>query len=55
MERRVTAIVVDVFTEADVTTNGYGSHAIFAQSLGGGGGNGGFSIAGSAHDRTWLR
>ncbi|HEY5755346.1 MAG TPA: hypothetical protein VIU34_05955 [Steroidobacter sp.] len=40
--------LVDVFTEADVTTNGYGSHAIFAQSLGGGGGNGGFSIAGSA-------
>ncbi|MFC4314442.1 hypothetical protein ACFPN2_35580 [Steroidobacter flavus] len=39
--------LVDVYTEAAVTTRGDGSHAIFAQSLGGGGGNGGFSIAGS--------
>lgn len=40
--------LVDVFTVADITTRGSGAHAIMAQSLGGGGGNGGFSIAGSA-------
>ncbi len=40
--------LVDVFTDADITTRGSGAHALMAQSLGGGGGNGGFSIAGSA-------
>jgi hypothetical protein len=40
--------LVYVFTAADITTRGIGSHAIVAQSLGGGGGNGGFSVAGSA-------
>ncbi|WP_116810539.1 autotransporter outer membrane beta-barrel domain-containing protein [Steroidobacter cummioxidans] len=40
--------LVDVFTAADITTRGANAHAIMAQSLGGGGGNGGFSIAGSA-------
>lgn len=39
--------LVDVLTAADITTHGSEAHAIVAQSLGGGGGNGGFSIAGS--------
>jgi hypothetical protein len=32
---------------ATITTNGYGSSAILAQSIGGGGGNGGFAVSGS--------
>jgi len=38
---------VTVLSSTDIHTSGTQSHAIFAQSLGGGGGNGGFSIAGS--------
>ena len=40
--------MVKVFTAADVMTQGANANGVFAQSLGGGGGNGGFSIAGSA-------
>jgi hypothetical protein len=39
--------LVDVLSAADITTRGSEAHAIVAQSLGGGGGNGGFSVAGS--------
>ena len=36
-------VVVD--SDSDITTRGTGSHGIFAQSVGGGGGTGGFSLA----------
>jgi uncharacterized protein YhjY with autotransporter beta-barrel domain len=38
---------VDLRNSSDIVTLGDGSHAIFAQSVGGGGGSGGFSVAGS--------
>jgi len=38
---------VDVFNSSDIFTSGEISHGIFAQSVGGGGGSGGFSIAGT--------
>lgn len=38
---------VDVTNFSHITTGGENSHAIFAQSIGGGGGNGGFAVAGS--------
>ena len=38
---------VDLHNSSDIATFGDGSHAIFAQSVGGGGGSGGFSVAGS--------
>ncbi|HEX9204710.1 MAG TPA: autotransporter domain-containing protein [Candidatus Deferrimicrobiaceae bacterium] len=38
---------VDVDSASDIVTHDNNSHAIFAQSLGGGGGSGGFSVAGS--------
>jgi hypothetical protein len=38
---------VDVLNAGTITTNGRFSHGIIAQSIGGGGGNGGFSIAGT--------
>ena len=38
---------VDLRNSSDIATLGDGSHALFAQSLGGGGGSGGFSVAGS--------
>ncbi|MHA1108998.1 MAG: hypothetical protein ACTSQV_07770, partial [Alphaproteobacteria bacterium] len=37
---------VDVVTDADISTIGKDSHALVAQSVGGGGGSGGFSFAG---------
>ena len=37
---------VDVYSAADITTHGSRSHGILAQSVGGGGGAGGLSIAG---------
>jgi uncharacterized protein YhjY with autotransporter beta-barrel domain len=37
-----------MFADSNITTQGINSFGIFAQSLGGGGGNGGFSTAGSA-------
>ena len=37
---------VDVDSSSNITTHGYDSQGIFAQSVGGGGGDGGFSIAG---------
>ena len=37
---------VDVTNGSVVTTGGAGSHALFAQSVGGGGGSGGFSVGG---------
>ena len=37
--------MVEVFSHADIDTFGENAHGIFAQSLGGGGGSGGFSIA----------
>ncbi len=38
---------VDVLNSSDILTSGEISHGIFAQSVGGGGGSGGFSIAGT--------
>lgn len=38
---------VDVTNAANLTTNGHDSFGILAQSIGGGGGNGGFSVSGS--------
>ena len=37
---------VDVDSSSNITTHGYDSQGIYAQSVGGGGGDGGFSIAG---------
>jgi uncharacterized protein YhjY with autotransporter beta-barrel domain len=37
--------IVNVGSHSDITTHGENSHGIFAQSVGGGGGSGGFSIA----------
>ncbi len=44
-----TGAVVNVFSSAQgsITTEGDRSHGIFAQSVGGGGGNGGYAVAGS--------
>ena len=39
---------VEVTADGSLMTTGYGSHAVFAQSVGGGGGSGGFSGAFSA-------
>ncbi|MBN2231362.1 MAG: hypothetical protein JW781_00890, partial [Deltaproteobacteria bacterium] len=39
------AVTVDI--NGSVATTGLGAHAVFAQSVGGGGGDGGFSVAGS--------
>jgi hypothetical protein len=44
--------VVNVFSNTTITTRGDEGHGVFAQSLGGGGGNGGFSVAGSASKDT---
>jgi len=41
---------VDVTNGGSITTSGDFSHGIFAQSVGGGGGNGGFSIDGTISD-----
>ncbi len=41
------ASTVNVSSLSDITTQGGSSYGILAQSLGGGGGNGGFSVAGS--------
>jgi len=38
---------VNIYSAGNITTYGNDAHAVFAQSLGGGGGNGGFSLAGS--------
>ena len=38
---------VRLANSSDIATLGDGSHAVFAQSVGGGGGSGGFSVAGS--------
>ncbi|MFO1067613.1 MAG: hypothetical protein U1E14_03730 [Geminicoccaceae bacterium] len=37
--------LVDVASGGSIATGGFGSHALVAQSIGGGGGNGGFTIA----------
>ncbi|WP_292856757.1 autotransporter outer membrane beta-barrel domain-containing protein [Mesorhizobium sp.] len=39
-----TAGTVDVINSAALTTGGYNSHGLLAQSIGGGGGSGGFSV-----------
>ena len=39
--------IVYLDSSSDITTTGHDAHAIMAQSVGGGGGSGGFSIAGS--------
>ncbi|WP_027036867.1 autotransporter outer membrane beta-barrel domain-containing protein [Mesorhizobium ciceri] len=41
------ANIVTVDSHGNIETEGDGSHAIFAQSVGGGGGNGGFAVSGS--------
>ena len=38
---------VEVTNEAQIETDGAGAHGVFAQSIGGGGGNGGLAIAGN--------
>jgi hypothetical protein len=40
------ALWVDVSSSSEITTRGVDSHGIFAQSLGGGGGSGGFAVSG---------
>ena len=40
-------LAVDVDSGSDIATKGDGAHAIFAQSVGGGGGQGGFTVSGS--------
>jgi hypothetical protein len=39
--------VVDVTSAGNVTTGGIEAHGLFAQSVGGGGGNGGFAVSGA--------
>ncbi len=43
---------VDVVSENSITTRGDESHAIFAQSVGGGGGSGGFSVSGGISSQS---
>jgi len=48
------ADVVTVTSTGNIKTTGDGSHAIFAQSVGGGGGNGGFAVSGTLSEGASL-